>query len=121
MSYERKLMVVTDLDDHPQLGAFVEQWIGDGVDYVAFVGRHSSAMHDRFLDACVLLALRDGREVPYSILASWHPQGGNEEALALMSRLRPVSSTPMCLKALSQLQGRPQPASRIHCAASNAK
>ncbi|MET4730255.1 hypothetical protein ABIE09_004074 [Lysobacter enzymogenes] len=97
MSYERKLMVVTDLDDHPQLMTYVEQWIGDGVDYVAFVGRHSYALHDRFLDACVLLALRDGCEGSYSILASWHPQDGNEEALSLMSRLRPVSSAPMCL------------------------
>ncbi|MBN7138785.1 hypothetical protein A7A76_06625 [Lysobacter enzymogenes] len=97
MNYERRLMVVTDLDDHPQLMTCVEQWIGDGVDYVAFVGCHSSALHDRFLDACVLLALRDGCEGPYSILASWHAQGGNEDALALMSRLRPVSSAPVCL------------------------
>jgi len=94
-SCERKMMVLSDRADHDELWAWVPQWLGDGVDFVAFVGARSSQLFDSFVEVCVLQALDDGRDEPYFILAGWCATV--EEAMALLSGLHGGADSPVCV------------------------
>ncbi|SDZ27185.1 hypothetical protein SAMN04487939_12918 [Lysobacter sp. yr284] len=89
---ERKLMVLSDLDDIDELWRWVPQWRSDGVDAVAFVGARSSQLFDRFIDVCAMLDLDgEGR----FILGSWFADA--DAAMELLASLDGSADSPVCV------------------------
>lgn len=94
-AYRRKMMVLSDRAHHDELWTWVPQWLGDGVDYVAFVGACSTHLFDSFIDVCVLQALDDGCDEPYFILSGWFATV--EDAMDCMSSMRGGAAAPVCV------------------------
>lgn len=94
-SYQRKMMVLSDRAHHDELWTWVPQWLGDGVDFVAFVGERSSSLFDRFIDVCVVQALDDGCDEPYFIFASWF--ANTEDAMELILNMSGGADSPVCV------------------------
>jgi hypothetical protein len=102
MIYDKKVIVHSLSGSLDDMQAWVEQWLKLGVNYVSFVGVNASRLQDEFLDACVMLGIRDGWEPdgdpdPYFILSSFFEGERMEEALELAFVLggRPVR--PVCV------------------------
>ncbi|MGO4262505.1 hypothetical protein [Lysobacter sp. TAB13] len=102
MIYDKKVIVHSLSGALDDMQALVEQWLTLEVNYVSFVGLNASQLQDEFLDACVMLSIRDGwtpadEADPYFIFSSFFDGERMDEAMefAFVLGSRPVR--PVCV------------------------
>lgn len=100
--YDKKIIVHSLSGRAEDMQALVEEWLALGINYVSFVGVDASRLQDQFMDACVMLSIRDSWEPraaqdPYFILSSFYEGEQMDEAMELAFVLggRPVR--PVCI------------------------
>ncbi|MFD0320497.1 hypothetical protein [Lysobacter gummosus] len=102
MIYDKKVIVHSLSGVLDDMQALVEQWLALEVNYVSFVGLNASRLQDEFLDVCVMLSIRDGRETTgepdrYFILSSAFDDERMDEAMELAFVLGGHPVRPVCV------------------------